>query len=410
MAFETLRSNLVDRGRMERYQWVQGIPQRALTVQTLLSTHARHLRRISGEIDLIAGGPPCQGFSSAGRRNGADPRNQLLLQYVKIVSQVMPKFILMENVKGIASKHKASEEAYAEVLLRKLREAGYVCVSRIVKAADCGVPQERPRYIVLGVNASAFPRVELAGVLDGLWDTALESGRTQLLRKLGFTKKRISCREAISDLEVMGKTLEPCPDAPGREQIKYARALTGYQKALHGDVAVMNSMRLAKHGAETKTRFAWIQKHCEAGVNVGGLDIGEFSNKKHTQVVLDAGKPSRTLTTLPDDLIHYSEPRILTVREYARLQSFPDWFKFSGKYTTGGDRRTKECPRYTQIGNAVAPFVAEVLGYAVTQISNSLAKLNIKVTRKPVRKVLPAKVRMKRAATNPIRVWRAAKR
>lgn len=71
------------------------------------------------------------------------------------------------------------------------------------------------------------------------------------------------------------------------------------------------------------------------------------------------------MTTLPDDMIHYAEPRILTVRETARLQSFPDWFQFKGKYTTGGDRRTKECPRYTHMGNAVPPLLAEAIGRAL---------------------------------------------
>ena len=79
-------------------------------------------------------------------------------------------------------------------------------------------------------------------------------------------------------------------------------------------------------------------------------------------VILDRNKTSHTLTTLPDDFLHFSEARILTVREYARLQSFPDWFDFKGKYTTGGSRRKDECPRYTQVGNAVPPLLARYLG------------------------------------------------
>jgi DNA (cytosine-5)-methyltransferase 1 len=66
-------------------------------------------------------------------------------------------------------------------------------------------------------------------------------------------------------------------------------------------------------------------------------------------------------------VLHYSEPRILTVRESARIQSFPDWFQFKGKYTTGGDRRTRECPRYTQVGNAVPPHLARAIGTAISQ-------------------------------------------
>ena len=87
-----------------------------------------------------------------------------------------------------------------------------------------------------------------------------------------------------------------------------------------------------------------------------------FGVKKQHLVVLNADNPSHTLTTLPDDYLHYAEPRILTVREYARLQSFPDWFSFHGKYTTGGHLRTKQCPRYTQVGNAVPPRLARFLG------------------------------------------------
>ena len=85
-------------------------------------------------------------------------------------------------------------------------------------------------------------------------------------------------------------------------------------------------------------------------------------------------KPSPTLTTLPDDYIHYSEPRILTVREYARLQSFDDSFEFTGKYTTGGDRRKKEVPRYTQIGNAIPPLFGELAGEVFLQMWEQRSK------------------------------------
>jgi DNA (cytosine-5)-methyltransferase 1 len=83
---------------------------------------------------------------------------------------------------------------------------------------------------------------------------------------------------------------------------------------------------------------------------------------------MDPWVPAPTITTLPDDVLHYSEPRILTVRESARLQSFPDWFQFRGKFTTGGDRRTKECPRYTQVGNAVPPLLARAIGRTIRAV------------------------------------------
>jgi DNA (cytosine-5)-methyltransferase 1 len=87
-----------------------------------------------------------------------------------------------------------------------------------------------------------------------------------------------------------------------------------------------------------------------------------FNTKKRSVTVLDRNQPSPTLTTLPDDYIHYAEPRILTVREYARIQSFDDSFEFKGNYTTGGVRRIREVPRYTQIGNAIPPLFGEQAG------------------------------------------------
>ena len=96
-------------------------------------------------------------------------------------------------------------------------------------------------------------------------------------------------------------------------------------------------------------------------------------------------QPAPTLTTLPDDILHYGEPRILTVRECARLQSFPDWFTFHGKYTTGGDRRKVECPRYTQVGNAVPPLLAKAIGAGILKAWKSIdAKAQGKIGKKTV--------------------------
>jgi DNA (cytosine-5)-methyltransferase 1 len=130
-----------------------------------------------------------------------------------------------------------------------------------------------------------------------------------------------------------------------------------------------NSLRLARHKEQTVERFSKIINMCEKsgtkGVVLSDKVRAELGIKKQSIVVLNEKQPSHTITTLPDDIIHYSEPRILTVRECARLQSFPDWFEFRGNYTTGGSRRTKECPRYTQVGNAVPPLLAEFLGTIV---------------------------------------------
>ena len=93
-----------------------------------------------------------------------------------------------------------------------------------------------------------------------------------------------------------------------------------------------------------------------------------FNLKKRTVIPLSGQTPTPAITTLPDDYIHYCEPRIFTVREYARIQSFNDWYEFKGKYTTGGKRRTQEVPRYSQIGNAIPPLFGEQAGLILNKL------------------------------------------
>ena len=126
-------------------------------------------------------------------------------------------------------------------------------------------------------------------------------------------------------------------------------------------------MRLAKHSNDVLKRFAKILKECRKGVPISAANRERYGLKKHRIHPMSALNPAPTNTTLPDDVLHYSEPRILTVRESARLQSFPDWFRFNGKYTTGGVKRRKECPRYPQVGNAVPPLLARAIGLAIVE-------------------------------------------
>jgi DNA (cytosine-5)-methyltransferase 1 len=186
-------------------------------------------------------------------------------------------------------------------------------------------------------------------------------------------------------LETDGRALVDCADSVGFKQIAYSAPRTVYQRLLHGSLngTAPNSLRLAKHRDEIRERFAEILKTCRRGVQLSKKDRERLGISKHCTVPLDPSKPSHTLTTLPDDILHYSEPRILNVREYARLQSFPDWFEFKGKYTTGGDRRVRECPRYTQVGNAVPPFLAECLGKLLKRLKRELVCPTGKYGNKP---------------------------
>ncbi len=125
---------------------------------------------------------------------------------------------------------------------------------------------------------------------------------------------------------------------------------------------IADSHRFAKHKPETVEKFQYILNNAQANKNIPDSIKEKYNLKKRTVVPLCGKLPTPTLTTLPDDYIHYSEPRILTVREYARIQSFPDSYEFKGKYTTGGDMRKSDVPRYTQIGNAIPPLFAEQAG------------------------------------------------
>ena len=135
-------------------------------------------------------------------------------------------------------------------------------------------------------------------------------------------------------------------------------------------------MRLARHRDDVRSRFKKIIKECAQGVTMNAKSRARFGLKKHRICLMSSSEPAPTITTLPDDVLHYSEPRILTVRESARLQSFPDWFRFRGKFTTGGKLRIKECPRYTQVGNAVPPLLAEAIGLAVASILDELQQVS----------------------------------
>jgi DNA (cytosine-5)-methyltransferase 1 len=138
------------------------------------------------------------------------------------------------------------------------------------------------------------------------------------------------------------------------------------------DTTPPNSIRLANHKPSTVEKFLTIQGLGVRGYKAAAGINALLGTNKHRVHWLNPGKPAPTITTLPDDFVHYSEPRILSVRECARLQSFPDWFEFQGKYTTGGERRKRECPRFSQVGNAVPPRLAKFIGMYLSEAMNQI--------------------------------------
>lgn len=391
-AFETLSINLLRSGPGPKFNWPQWLPKDTHCIASLLETFEGELKSLRGKVDLLAGGPPCQGFSSAGRRDVSDPRNALVRNYLDLVSAVQPKLVLIENVHGITvdfTETSGEKTNYMSLLIEALSK-DYSVHWKMIRASDYGVPQNRNRFILMA------KRKEKNGVEQHPFDL-LDSKRIPFVRSKGLILP-VSSETAISDLEVGRNGVVPSQDTPGFNEIDYLKPRTIFQQLMRvGAVGAPKDTRLANHRADISKRFAKIIEMCRSKGRLNtSLDKEmreKFGLKKLALRVLDPDRPSPTITSMPDDLLHYKEARTLTVRENARLQSFPDWFEFRGKYTTGGALRKKEVPRFTQVANAVPPFMAEILG--LTLLDWVTSKADVYKNRNIV-KVLP--VLNKRAA------------
>ncbi len=357
-AFETLQHNLID--RKQHFLWPEWFPICAHNIDEVLSNYKTELRKLASTVDLIVGGPPCQGFSVNGRRDEGDKRNRLVDSYVSFIELVKPKLLFFENVRGFDMEFlkNGSGMVYSDQVARRLKKLGYDVHSAIVNFGDYGVPQRRLRFILVGrLNGKAWEFFE-----------HLRDGKDAFLKKKGLRARR-SVSEAISDLErEHGET--DCPDAKRFRSGLYARAKNQYQKLMRADCAleIPDSHRFPKHHSDIVERFEEILKYAPRNKQLSGELRTKYHLKKRSITPLDENLVCPTITSLPDDYIHYAEPRVLTVRECARIQSFPDDFEFRGKYTSGGDRRAREVPRYTQIGNAIPPLFAELAGFTLKEI------------------------------------------
>ena len=364
-AFATLRENLLSRGAKYKFSWPGWLPKEAIAIGAVLKDYPSELESLEGKIDLLVGGPPCQGFSTAGRRRHDDPRNQLFASYLKVVEILKPKAVLIENVRGFTMDFDTDKQVknYSQKLREKLSE-DYDVFEALLDLSKFGVPQQRTRYFLLALE----PGFTSVNPFD-----LLKERLPSFLRSLSL-KAPVSSWSAISDLEVSRGGTQPSRDTPGFEEIRYTKPLTRYQKMM-SDGSSPTDLRLARHAAHIKSRFRDIidSSHEEGRLNTSISDVirARYGLQKKALRVLDPDRPAPTITSLPDDLLHYSEPRILTVRENARLQSFPDWFSFQGKYTTGGHLRRKEVPRFTQVANAVPPLVARALGEMLQELFDS---------------------------------------
>lgn len=376
-AFKTLIHNLDHKKIKNGYKWPIWLPKKNMTTRDLLDNYQSQLQELKDKVDLIAGGPPCQGFSFAGLRDPNDPRNRLTEEYIEIVSIINPKFLLLENVKGFQAafkKNGASTQAYSEYVVERLSNLnkGYKVFSKVLPASLFGVPQPRPRFIMIAVRNDIAQKISYTTLgNEEFYQKILQ--QADKFKKENNLSKITVLGDAIGDLEIKGKKLIECIDSKNFKQINYTepKILNPYLKLIRRNVKkdfMPDSLRIPNHKKETRNKFEYILLKSIKGHTLSKELRKELHIKKQCFTVLSSKALSTTITTLPDDCMHYSEPRVLTVRENARIQSFPDWFEFKGKYTTGGDRRKIECPRYTQVGNAVPPLMAEILGQSILAI------------------------------------------
>lgn len=358
-------------------------------------------------VDLIAGGPPCQGFSVAGKRGPDDPRNRLGDFIVEAARLLRPRAVLVENVPAVNVPFGGpeSQTSALALLVKKLEAHQYVTSVFHLTSSAVGVPQKRTRLFILGVQESIFDMIPahyrlswqvedgLSGLIraeshgptvgEALGDIGTEGYRLRFpseYRELAYAKSlRFSRKFAVPTALSQGKRIgygtlynhelrNHKPETIARfECYLYLKRLGIHERLLHkasiqdkGQVASQIRNQLSQNGLCPDEVDHITQELVE--------EVLRFKTKKHTQIALDANSPARTVTTLPDDLIHYAEPRVLSVRELARLQSFPDSFIFKGKPTTGGSRRRVEAPQYSQVGNAVPPLVARAVGRLVRSL------------------------------------------
>ena len=381
-AFNTLFHNLVNNHKDQvkkrsksgvlNFEWPDEIEKKHYDIKLFLEENKPYLKGLKGKIDLVVGGPPCQGFSNAGKRNEGDPRNQLYKSYLAFVKHVEPKILLIENVAGIASKFSESSKSYKDNIIAKL-ERDYYVDGQLLSSEIFGVPQKRKRYIIIGFKKSSFPKkIDIGSVFEKIEEDAGEFTKNYTIGNSKFNITKTNVKSALSDISKEGKESKKFSDENSKyktyKTYNYSKKASDYQKLMRFSTngeEHPDSHRIGDHKKETIFKYKTLidvtkRNPQRASFNFTREEFTEakWNSKKQIINVLKEDYPSPTITTCPFDYIHYNDPRILSVREFARIQSFPDWFQFKGVYALSGSDSYKT-PRYSQIGNAVPPLMAE---------------------------------------------------
>jgi DNA (cytosine-5)-methyltransferase 1 len=265
------------------------------------------------KVDLIIGGPPCQGFSIAGKRMIDDERNKLYKSFVNFVAFYLPKAFLMENVPNIVSMQNGE---IRKNIIEDFETLGYKVVYKVLMASDFGVPQNRKRAFFVGIKSGEdfiFPTKNIENL--------------------------ITAEDAISDL--------PECTLPNGENY-FGNPKSEYQKLIRENSKGIFNHETTNHSEQTTEIISLVPD----GGNYKNLPA-EFQKTRNVNIAwtrLNSKKPSFTIDTGHRHHFHYKFNRVPTVRESARIQSFPDEFIFLGSKTS----------QYKQVGNAVPPILAKV--------------------------------------------------
>jgi DNA (cytosine-5)-methyltransferase 1 len=314
------------------------------------------------DIDIVTGGPPCQGFSIIGQRDPNDPRNRLFKEFVKVIQLVKPKAFIIENVFGLLSMEKGAVKGEILHSLRTCINEGYIVAEpQVLLAADYGVPQLRRRVFFLGIRGDLTDKpLNYPARTHALYKTNLLDG-TEL-------KPYVSVSQAIGNLpEEVVEGLRNEPALP----IQYLTGRkTDYQKFIQGTAIEVFSHH-TKNLLETRLkRINYLEEGDLQTVLPENLRAGGHENKYRR---LHSKKPAPTLTAHMSkdlsDFIHYQYNRPITVREAARIQSFFDHYVFLGS----------EFQQLKQVGNAVPPLLGKAVADAmVNQLQEIISRMNFK--------------------------------
>ena len=362
------------------------------------------LERHPAGVDLLVAGPPCQGFSCAGRASQDDERNLLVQEAIRVIDVVQPRIAIVENVPGMLERYSDLILKIGLGLSRRGRgRPGYYVYAELVHGEPLGVPQTRRRLLFVAVRRDLVHPSACERLPRLLFPVACPYSRPPNGRLLGTA---VPVGSSLTTKDILGDLAgTPPPYGTGKSWTQpyrrngmrrpsgFLREVRALQSQyLNGGIAdspgdatlveyfnheasshrpdVARKLQLLRTAATNspearmhRCSSGWLRRQFSE-------HFPELVTNKVSQRVLLADEwPMLTVTSLPDDIVHYAENRVPTVREIARLQTFPDWFEFKGVRTTGAERRRAGIyvPQYTQVANAVPPRFAHAVTARVRQ-------------------------------------------